>query len=297
MRCATWAREEGVDPIGTAGCVEGFLLVDWPLPWPRDAGEVEALAPVHQRLAGTGIRLQLVVPEGDDATRAVVLHRRPAGDDGWFAGFERVTRAVSPGDVVAAAVDLLDTGIGDADRGAHEQRDVLVCGHGARDRCCGSMGTGLALEARAATGLEVRRTSHTGGHRFAPTGVVLPEATVWAYLDADALARVTGRTGPLDDLLGRYRGCAGLAPRGVQALEREALAEVGWSWLDHRRRGTELGGGRFRLEAVAPDGTELAWEAEVGDGRRLPVPDCGQPLEAATKSETELVLRSVTRVA
>jgi hypothetical protein len=297
MRCATWAREEGVDPIGTAGCVEGFLLVDWPLPWPRDAADVEALAPVHQRLAGTGVRLQLVVPEGDDDTRAVVLHRRRAADGDWFAGFERVARAVATADVVDVAADLLDTGTGDPDADGGRAGDVLVCGHGARDRCCGSAGTRLALEARAASGLEVRRTSHTGGHRFAATGIVLPDATVWAYLDADALARVTSRTGPLDDLLGRYRGCAGLAPRGAQALEREALAEVGWSWFDHRRRGTDLGDGRFRLDAVAPDGTELAWEAEIGDGRRLPVPDCGEPIEAAKKFETELVVRSFTRLA
>ena len=137
-RCADWAREVGIDPVGTAGSYAGFLLVEWPLPWPRDASEVEALGAVHEALAGTKIRLQLVVPRADAPTRAVVLHRRPADDDdGWFTRLERVARAVPPGDVAVCAADLVTTGTGDTE----PFTDVLVCGHGARDRCCGSLGS------------------------------------------------------------------------------------------------------------------------------------------------------------
>lgn len=303
MRCASWARQEQVDPIGTATAADGFLLVGWPLPWPRDASEVEALAPVHEALAGTGIRLQLVVPDPEAPTRSVVLHRRRPDDDGWFAGFERRAVEVAPGEVAGAAAALARGELGGAGRPAGSAGgsdgpavDVLVCGHGARDRCCGSMGTGLVLEVGAAGSVAVRRTSHTGGHRFAPTGLVLPDGTAWAFLDADALARVATRTGPLDDLLPRYRGSTGLAPRAVQALERAAFAEVGWAWLDHRRRGRVLEDGTVMLEAVAPDGNELAWQGEVAERRLLPVPDCGKPVEEAKKSEPELAVVAVNRV-
>lgn len=292
-RCSDWAREVGVDPVGTATSVAGWLLVEWPLPWPRDAGDVDALAPVRDALAGTGLRLQLVVPPGDATTRSVVLHRPPADADGWFAGYTRGARHVAPVDVVDAALALLGGDAGDTDDG--EAVDVLVCGHGSRDRCCGSMGTALALDL-VAQGVAVRRTSHTGGHRFAPTGVVLPAGTMWAFLDADALRRIIDRTGELDDLLPRYRGCSGVGSSGVQALERVAFGEVGWSWLDHRRRGRDLGDGRVVLDAVAPDGSELRWEGEVSAGRELPIPECGRPLEAAKKRETEVVIRSVSRV-
>jgi hypothetical protein len=284
-RCADWAREVGVDPIGSAPTPPAWLLVDWPLPWPRDVGEVEALAPLRE----VGARVQLVLPRADDAGSSVVLHR-PARDDGWFAGYERSSRCVAPSEVVDAAVDLVSGSAVDREQVA----DVLLCTHGARDRCCGSLGTALAVHALAA-GIALRRTSHTGGHRFAPTAVLLPEGTAWAFLDDDALARIVARDGPLDDLLPRYRGCTGIGSPAVQAVERMAFAEVGWSWLDHRRRGVELGDGRVRVEAVAPDGTELSWEAQTEPGRTLPVPDCGQPLAAARKTETEVVVRPASR--
>jgi len=292
-RCADWAREAGVDPVGTATKATGWLLVEWPLPWPRDAGDVEALAPVREALAGTGIRLQLVVPPGDATTRVVTLHRAPA-DDGWFRGYDRVTRRVQPGAVVEAAQALLGGDAGD-DLDGDEPPDVLVCGHGSRDRCCGSQGTALALGLLAA-GIAVRRTSHTGGHRFAPTGVVLPQGTMWAFLDGDAMARILAQRGPLDDLLPRYRGSSGVASPGGQALERAAFAEVGWAWLDHGRREVAAGDGRVRVEGRAPDGTVVAWEAEVGEGRLLPVPACGRPVEDAPKFEAEVVLAGVRRV-
>jgi hypothetical protein len=215
----------------------------------------------------------------------------PDDADGWFAGFARVSRAVEPGSVAASAADLVRTGTGDDTPAT----DVLVCGHGSRDRCCGSLGTSLALGS-AAAGIGVRRTSHTGGHRFAPTGLVLPDATCWAFLDDDALHRVAHRAGPLDDLLPRYRGCPALGSPAIQAAERVAFADVGWTWLDHRRRGVELGNGTVRIEAISPTGEERAWEVAVEPGRTLPVPECGAPPETAKKSETEVVVRSVTAV-
>ena len=282
LRCADWAREVGVDPVGTAAPATGWVLVDWPLPWPRDAAEVPALAPVVEALHGTGFRLQLVVPE-DGRTRDVVVHRPPPGAGAWFTASERVARRVPAADVVGAALELLGTG--DGDRRA-EAVDVLLCGHGTRDRCCGSLGTALALSTAG-----VRRTSHTGGHRFAPTGVVLPAGPSWAFLDGDALRRVIAREGPLDDLLPRYRGCAALGWPAAQAAERVAFAEVGWGWLDHRRRATSLPDGVVRIDAVAPDGTERSWEVAVEPGRRLPVPECGRPPEEASKHEVEVVVR------
>lgn len=291
-RCADWARDVAVDPVGTAGSATGWLLVEWPLPWPRDASDVEGLAAVHEALAGTAVRLQLLVPAADAPTRRVVLHRPPAAADGWFTRYQRTARAVDPAHVAAAAVDLLTTG--DGDDGSDEGTDVLVCGHGTRDRCCGSLGTALALSSLAA-GIAVQRTSHTGGHRFAPTGIVLPDATSWAFLDDDALRRVVLHDGPLDDLLPRYRGCAAIGSPAAQAVERAAFADVGWSWLEHRRRARDLGDGRIRLEAIAPGGEQLAWEADVEPGRTLPIPDCGRPVAEAKKSEAEVVIRGLRR--
>jgi hypothetical protein len=49
-------------------------------------------------------------------------------------------------------------------------------------------------------------------------------------------------------------------------------------------------GGRsqVRLDAEAPGGRGLAFEATVEIARTLPVPDCGKPPEQAPKSSPEL---------
>jgi hypothetical protein len=326
LRCATVAREEGLLPLGTAGHHRGYLLVDWPLPWPKDLGDVPELAPLYEALEGTGIRLQGVVPApGDD--RTLVLHLRPPG--AGFGGYERVARVVGAGDVVEAAVALVGAAVaagvtsrvpagvgvgpsGGAGPGDHLDLgplpgeaatdgvggDLLVCTHGRRDACCGSLGTSLHMELLAdpvvaGAGYRVGRTSHTGGHRFAPTALVLPEATMWAFLDADLTARVVRRSGPVEDVLGAYRGSTGIGSPAVQAVEREAFAQVGWSWLDWRRTGEDLGEGRARVTGESPQGEVRTWEAEL-TGNPRPVPDCGKPLAEARKTQTEPIILTLT---
>lgn len=301
-RCAAWARSVGVVPVGTAPAPVGWLFVGWPLPWPRDAGEVEPLAPVHRAAAVAGLRVQLVVPQAESSGVDVVVHRRPLDPAGWFAGFTRTAVEVAPTDLVEAAVALAssDPGPGPVEPGPpepgpHEPDDVLVCTHGARDRCCGSDGTALALEA-AAAGVPVRRTSHLGGHRFAATAVLLPSGTAWADLDAATLAGIVARTIPVEDVLDRYRGSAGFSSPAHQAAEREAFRVVGWPWLGWRRRALDFADGAVRIEAVDHEGGGHAWEVSVTAGRTLPVPECGQPVERAKKSETEVLVTSVRRL-
>jgi len=286
VRCATWSRQEGLDPIGTAGWYQGFLLVELPLPWPADINEHPEVAQLSSLLDGRGLRVQALVPAG--GPRQVVLYRRGLGAGSVLARYEGVVRPGVPlPDVVAA---LLDGGGTSCDG---PLRDVLVCTHGRRDICCGSMGTALALQLKARwPGEKVRlwRTSHTGGHRFAPNVMVLPEATLWGYADADLVEWVLDRRGDPAGLTSRYRGCATLGSPAVQALEREVLRRVGWGLLDRPRRGEELGGGRVRLVVEAAGGPDEVWEARVLPGRHLPAPDCGRPLAEAHKTQTELVV-------
>lgn len=292
VRCAEWIRDQEVDPVGTAGASAGFLLLEWPLPWPRDLAEVPELAPVVEAIAPSGLRLQGLVPLfGDDARRVIRYAPRPT--EHGFAGYERAERLAPAGRVAEAAVELAGGGDGDPRWARAEVTDdVLVCTHGRRDVCCGSTGTALvqvlsADPARFGGTVRVWRTSHTGGHRFAPTAIVLPQGTAWAYLDADALRRIVARQGPLEDLLPRYRGCPGIAAPRVQVLEREAFREVGWDWLDWARTGTDHGDGRVSLTGVSPTGAVRSWEGVVEVAREVPVPECGAPIDLARKSEPE----------
>ena len=292
--CSTWARREGVDPIGTAGSYGGYLVVEAPLPWPRDVGELPLLAPVLDLLGPARVRLQAIVPERGDGRLRLACYRWSGKGGPRFVGRELV---VDPHDVPDAARALLVDGAGTAL--PTDAVEVLVCTHGRRDRCCGSLGTSLAQQlaepGAMPEGVSVRRTSHTGGHRFAPTAIVLPEGTAWAFADGETLRRVVTRSGPLEDLLARYRGCAGMATPRVQAVERAVAQLVGWELFDLERSGSELEGDVVRL-IVRRAGADEAYEATVRVGRTLPVPGCGEPVELAVKSEQELVVEGLHRV-
>lgn len=298
-RCAPWVKEQGVDPVGTAGSYAGYLLVEWPLPWPHDVSEIPELAPIVSALAGTGLRLQALVPSESDATTRRVIRYSPLPGAG-FGGYGRVERLVPIDDVVDVAVALATGAPGEPDHaGAAVTDDVLLCAHGKRDVCCGAFGTALAIElsvglpagsAWSSGSVRLWRTSHTGGHRFAPTAIVLPQATMWAFMDADALRRIVARAGPLDDLLPRYRGSPGMGSPALQALEREAFGSVGWEWLKWRRAGAQLDDGRVQITGTSPTGELVRWEATVEVRRQVPVPDCGHPIEMAKKSEPELAV-------
>jgi hypothetical protein len=59
---------------------------------------------------------------------------------------------------------------------------LLVCANSRRDACCAVRGRPVALESSSRRPGQVWECSHTGGHRFAPTGVLLPHGQTFARL-------------------------------------------------------------------------------------------------------------------
>lgn len=293
VRCATWFRDVEADPIGSAPSCDGVLVVDWPLPWPADLSDVAALAPLRDMLGGSGTRLQATVPALPGRS-IITLYRRT--DPQWFSGYAAFERTVDAELAVSAAIELLES----ADGSEPTAQDLLICSHGRRDRCCGSLGTALYTEAVAAfrdrPEVRIRRTSHLGGHRFAPTALSLPSGTSWAFLDGPALAAVVDGTADLQPLLARYRGCTGLPSAAAQALERVALADVGRTLTTMERTATQLSDGRVQLD-VRCNGDLLTWRARARSGRTLAVPACGEPIATARKTSDEIVLSELERPA
>ena len=60
---------------------------------------------------------------------------------------------------------------------------LLVCTHGRRDRCCAVDGRALARAVAATGESDVWESTHLGGHRFAPTALVLPTGYLYGRLD------------------------------------------------------------------------------------------------------------------
>ncbi|HLT17070.1 MAG TPA: sucrase ferredoxin [Acidimicrobiales bacterium] len=290
LRCAPWTQAQGVDPIGSATRFDVLVLVEHPLPWPDDVSELPLLA----GRSAPGVRIMAVAPEDRAGRRAghrTVVHWRRTGTN-RFVGTDHL---VPERDLPALLDDLLAEP--DAD---HRDRpsavglappEVLVCAHGRRDPCCGRWGTLLHLElADRWSDVRTWRCSHTGGHRFAPTAITLPDGRAWAYAEPELLDQVVHRRGPLPPLAEHDRGTSALSPF-AQVVERAVFHAVGWRWLDETVTAVE--------EVVDDDGqaatVTLRWPGGSATGRVIvdrlvPVLVCGEPPEAATKSSPDLAL-------
>ncbi len=302
LRCAPWTHAQQVDPIGSATPFDALLLVEWPLPWPNDVSDIEPLAPAAADPRAT---LMTVVPrprpggdEPDDGLLRVVHHRRVGTHR--FAGVDHLVPQAEIPALLARLFDEpgadhldLPSAVGVA------PNDVLVCAHGRRDPCCARFGTLLQAElGLRLTDARVWRCSHTGGHRFAPTAITVADGRVWAWVDADLLIGVVGRTIDVAELAGHDRGTVALGS-WAQAVEHELFAARGWAWLDVEIADahTEVAGdgrsARVRLAWREPSGEERRADAEVVVTRVVPVLVCGEPPDQAKKSSNELAVRSL----
>lgn len=315
LRCAPVARALGYVPSGTAASATLFLLVEAPLPWPNDVADHPVLAPLAPLLRQhPQARLQALVPNGEapEGHVRIILYRQPRGP---LARYVRHERVVPVGRLVYEAAVLLGgatAGNLDYHDPLPDVTDVLVCTHGSRDVCCGRDGTRVHLDllARNLPGVRVWRTSHTGGHRFAPTAITLPDGRAWAFVDGGLLADVVTRTAPSTVAAAHDRGCAGLPDPFAQAAEGAVLAAEGWGWLDRPRsvtvtpsegNGDGAGDGTVRVTVVGhPDGNgrrdPVTYRADVAVRRVVPVPDCGRPIEDATKTARELEVVTLERL-
>jgi len=235
-------------------------VVELPAPWDRKVEFSNAFPPELRELIGRlesegdRLRLQCVLPDPEYSSAGMsrlLLFSRPGGA---FVTNDRVEYLVPSELVAQVAASLLEEGSDPAAFASFKEpgkpvpqgqiRDILVCTHGNRDACCGTFGVPVyeALR-RTASKIETRgemrggpqtrvwRTSHTGGHRFAPTLIDLPDGRYWAGLDAGLAGDVLGHRGDVAAIAGRYRGWAALDTCAEQNAEAAAFTRVGWDWL------------------------------------------------------------------
>ncbi len=294
--CAEYSRQAGESPLGTAVAAQRFVLVQLPLPWPAEIADHPLLEPIRAVIDDrTAARLlALGCEERCDEEHTVLCYWRDPAQP--FAGFRSCEQRL-PRAAMTSAVATWLRGDELTSDGAARRRDLLICTHGGRDRCCGKHGGRLFEDLRQrGGGPRLWRTSHTGGHRFAPTAMTFPEGLAWAWLDADTLAAIADRTLPAQRILQHLRGCAGFDGGPQQAADAVALTRRGWGWLETPRT----------VEAISDDGkavdlrvnttaTADAFNVRIARGRTLPIAPCGEPLANAAKSTTELLVRSQTQ--
>ena len=284
LRCSVQTAALGEHPAGSAGFARRVLLVELPLPWPKKIDQ-------HELLAGldlTDKTVKLLGIRSSEATE-LVRHRVICWERTEpFRGFVRTETLVDRPDleatIQAIAVDGPDAIDEPIDIDPTTQ-DLLICTHGTRDRCCGQLGTRLHLDLDCAFEPNVRmwRTSHTGGHRFAPTGIHFPHGTTWSTLTPELTVAIVGQALATDRLSGHYRGNLGIQGRPAQVAEGATFLEQGWGWL-HSERTVDVAETDDDHAVATVRSANHEATVTMRKDEAIPVPACGEDLEASTKA-------------
>ncbi|MCC6790068.1 MAG: hypothetical protein IT336_00190 [Thermomicrobiales bacterium] len=288
--CSVVAHERGEDPIGTAWSAPRFIAMELPLPWLYNllesravpAGLAQLIMESYEKALGWGF---IAIAPDPDWTREgwtrlidFTFPQPPfaaAGREEFLVETERIT------DFLRARMEGRDTdGMPGVERQSFVGRDLLVCTHGTVDACCARFGFPLYRQLNTAakhSGEDVRvwRSTHFGGHRFAPTVLDFPEGRYWGFLRSTVLPGLIHHNGDSADLRDCYRGWAGYLEPEAQTLEREALIREGWRWTQWPQQLEILerdGDGLplvMRITAFPPDGPAIAYEGRIETDREI----------------------------
>ncbi|PRY35849.1 sucrase ferredoxin [Umezawaea tangerina] len=190
-RCSAFSAVLAEPQAGTAATAKAWVCLEQPGPWGPDAlleSHLDAAlgAELIRRSKGTGVRVLLIRRPGMHADRHVPQRRRVylAGCAPGASWLERADVA-SPEELLELDFAALgagrSTGFGTPVPGPL----LLVCTNGRRDVCCALYGRPVVAELAARHGDAVWECTHTGGHRFSPTGVLLPSGYLYGRVDAE----------------------------------------------------------------------------------------------------------------
>lgn len=276
MRCADHSRAIGTSPAGTAIAADAVVVIETPRPWPKPVFAhplLDGLASVMQLHCGT-TRILAAEASRSDITTVTTFERGEVGATAHTFDVEGREQLHDLMDRLRQSypAEILDR----PSATPPPELAALICTQGSHDVCCGSDGVRLASAlAEAAPGLALYRVSHTGGHRFAPTAMTLPDGRMWADLDVERTLSILDLTGDAAALAARCRGWWGAAAGPAQAAEIAVFRELGWSLDDQPRTVATTAdpdaAGRW---LVTVDVARQVWTVEVALGRVVPTISC-----------------------
>ena len=216
--CSQLARSHHVSPVGTATEAAHWLLIEDPSPWEAHAvtaadwftdvqSSIAEWKDVVPDLRVQLIRRGLTTWDAPDRIRcfAVRAGKRPVVRDWSLGGYAEIADLPVP------------SALRSSSDGVSPGPFLFTCVNGRRDACCAKWGRPVAQAATDTAPDAAWQTSHLGGHRFAPTALVLPHGTHYGWLRPDDMSGLLAahRRGQLYDL-DRVRGRVH-QPRPVQA--------------------------------------------------------------------------------
>lgn len=275
VRCSDGSVDAGEQLAGSAPHAVGWLALEQSGPWGPKAFTDSHLDPavgraIEQVAAGHDVRPALVrrpgrhaddhAQEGTDTRRVLAAHTSPGAT--WL-----LEGAVAdPEEVLGLDWAALRDGDRDAVRRSlptlveSDRTHLLVCTNGTRDLCCAAKGRPVALGVAALQPDRVWEVTHTSGHRFAPTAVLLPAGTLHGRLDLAAAEQLLHAADRGETVVPGSRGRS-TWPAAGQVAELAVREQTGETGLD-------------ALSVVSVAGTgDHAWDVTVAhvDGGRWTV--------------------------
>lgn len=230
--------------LGTAPSARFWVALEQAGPWGREAATQSRLDPdvgmaLDRGCQEEGGRLILIRRPG---THSNVHEVRPQrvylagglGDHPWLLQ----TDLDDPAQLLRLPWAALREGDMDTVRARLPELDespdpmLMICSNSKRDICCAVRGRPVALESSSQRPGQVWECSHTGGHRFAPTGILLPHGQTLARLSpvtavavVDAAARGELPVGLLGAAYDRGRSHLSPPEQAAESVVRQQVQE------------------------------------------------------------------------
>lgn len=238
--CAALSERLGEPLAGTAAVATTWVCLEQPGPWGHAALtdshlDADLGAELARRSEASGVRVQLIRSPGRHPDTGGAAPRRVyLADTRPGIGWLRRLRLHDPAELLDLDLDRLAAGEHDGTGEPLEEPVLLVCTNGRRDRCCALWGRALLEELRGRHVGSVWETTHTGGHRFAPAGVLLPSGYTYGRMtaaDADA-ALSAAASGKVATHHCRGRSTWSQAGQAAELAVREEVGEYLTDALD-----------------------------------------------------------------
>ena len=166
---------------GTAKPGKIILALEFVTNWGHDILDGTALGEeltekVEKFLKDNGAQLQFIRRPGREGQQRAASSTRQLYIS-WAEGYGDDPTPILESLQVSGPEALLDLDLSAPGAAGGQRIDgplLLVCTHGKRDKCCAVFGRPVADELTAKYGQMVWESSHTKGHRFAPSMILLP---------------------------------------------------------------------------------------------------------------------------
>jgi hypothetical protein len=279
--CSDYSRKVGEDLIGSATNCQAYVLVECPPPWTYEAFNSKWV-PKNLRLlveefqqSKTSIKFLLIannLSHKSSHKKILIYYKKEGFNNGYSKQEFQLENLEQAAGVIRKWLLL---GIPKYEMEVPTTRDILVCTHGSHDQCCARYGNPFFFHATATVSnlnlenVRIWKSSHFGGHRFAPTAIDLPEGRYYGALDQKLFHLILTRSGDIKCLNRIYRGW-GMLPPSIQVLERELIIYHGWDWFNYKvvdsrvvKHNQDQNMILAELTFEKPDGTLYTYQGEI----------------------------------